>query len=258
MNIIAIVGIYLLVQMSVVWVIYRILKNPSVVDASWSIGLMVAGLIYLFSSPSTPRLQIVSILLIFWALRLAGYLWYTRLYQGHVDKRYTELSTGWKISQSLGFFLNFQLQGLLIFSISLPFYLIIISNLPQLTAIDSVAILLIIAGIAGETTADLQLHQFKKQNSKGVCQTGLWYYSRHPNYFFDWITWFGFTLFALQSSKGYLALLSLLILYIVFNEITGPLTERGSVKSRGQLYINYQQQTSMFFPWFKKKIDSES
>jgi steroid 5-alpha reductase family enzyme len=110
MSIIAVVFFYLVVQMSIVWVIYRILKNPSVVDASWSIGLMMSGLIYLGSSPINARNITVSILLIMWALRLAGYLWYTRIRQGHVDKRYKELSSNWKISRSLGFFLNFQLQ----------------------------------------------------------------------------------------------------------------------------------------------------
>ena len=114
-HIIAIVFIYLFLQMCFVWIIYRLIKNPSVVDASWSIGLMTSGLIYLWSLPMTPRSAVISMLIIIWALRLAGYLWYTRIRQGHVDKRYTELSTNWKISQSLGFFLNFQLQGLLIF-----------------------------------------------------------------------------------------------------------------------------------------------
>jgi steroid 5-alpha reductase family enzyme len=100
-------------------------------------------------------------------------------------------------------------------------------------------------------------NRFKAQHKGGVCNIGLWNYSRHPNYFFDWLTWLGFTLFGIQSNNGYLGLVSLLLLYLIFTRITGPLTERGSVQSRGQKYIDYQNQTSVFFPWFKTKIDSE-
>ncbi|MFA6303441.1 MAG: DUF1295 domain-containing protein [Legionella sp.] len=250
--IILLVFVFIFLQMNVVWVVYRLLKNPSVVDTSWSLGLMIAGLIYLWSVPITPRSAVISALLILWALRLAGYLWYTRISKGHVDKRYTEMSNSWKINQYLGFFLNFQLQGFLIFIISLVFFFISQSNQSNLQPFDALAVFMVLVGIAGESIADLQLNKFKAQEKGGVCTIGLWNYSRHPNYFFDWLSWAGFTLFALQSNKGYLALIPLLLLYYIFTHITGPITERGSVQSRGQKYIDYQKQTSMFFPWFKK------
>ena len=81
----------------------------------------------------------ISALLILWALRLAGYLWYTRIYPGHVDKRYIELSDSWKISPTLGFFINFQLQGLLIFIISFVFFLTSQSNRSSLNVFDLIA-----------------------------------------------------------------------------------------------------------------------
>lgn len=251
------VVIYLFLQMSFMWGLYRILKNPSVVDVSWSLGLMVSGLIYLSRTALSVRSLIIGFLLILWALRLAFYLWYTRIRKGHVDKRYIELSTNWKISPSLGFFINFQLQGLLILIISSVFFLISTSGLTHITMIDVLACCIIAAGIMGETLADLQLHRFKMEHKGEVCRIGLWTYSRHPNYFFDWLSWLGFALFAIQSNIGYLSLLSPLMLYVVFTRMTGPLTERGSIQSRGQKYIEYQKHTSMFFPWFTKKIGSE-
>ena len=257
MNAFAMVLFYLVLQMCFMWMVYRVLKNPSVVDASWSIGLMMSGLIYLGLMPLTPRNAVVSALLILWALRLAGYLWYTRIHKGHVDKRYTALSNNWKINKSLGFFLNFQLQGLLIFIISLVFYWISHSSILNLTLIDGIAIAMVIFGIAGESIADIQLYRFKNRQKGGVCNIGLWNYSRHPNYFFDWLAWLGFMVFALQSHNGCLSIVSPILLYLIFTKMTGPLTERGSVQSRGQKYIDYQKQTSMFFPWFKRKIDSE-
>lgn len=245
--------VYLVLQMVLVWGVYRVLKNPSVVDTSWSLGLMVAGLIYLGAQPLTTRSVVISMLLVLWALRLAGYLWYTRVRHGHVDKRYTELSNEWKINKSLGFFLNFQLQGLFIFILSFLFYLISHTNNAELTLMDVLAIVIVLIGIIGESVADLQLNRFKKNHRGSVCNQGLWHYSRHPNYFFDWLTWLGFTLFALQSDQGYLSLASLLFLYWLFTKLTAPITERSSIQSKGQQYLDYQQQTSMFFPWFKKK-----
>ncbi|WP_133137615.1 DUF1295 domain-containing protein [Legionella rowbothamii] len=257
MHAITIVMIYLFLQMIFMWGLYRILKNPSVVDVSWSLGLMVSGLIYLYLVPLNFRTQVTGILLIIWAWRLAFYLWYTRIREGHVDRRYTELSSRWKISPSLGFFINYQLQGLLILVISSVFFLISQSGLTHITLIDILAFFIITVGIIGETVADLQLQGFKMRHKGEVCNLGLWNYSRHPNYFFDWLSWIGFALLALQSNIGYLGLVSPLMLYIIFTRMTGPLTERGSIESRGQKYIEYQKQTPMFFPWFKKKIDSE-
>lgn len=254
---VGIVVIYLFLQMSFMWGLYRILKNPSVVDVSWSLGLMVSGLIYLSFTPFSFRTLIIGSLLILWALRLAFYLWYTRIRKGHVDKRYIELSTNWKISPSLGFFINFQLQGLLILIISSVFLLVSKSGHTHITTIDIFAFFLIVVGIMSETIADMQLRHFKMRHKGEVCNIGLWNYSRHPNYFFDWLSWMGFSLLAIQSNIRCFGLLSPLMLYVIFTRMTGPLTERGSIKSRGQKYLDYQKKTSMFFPWFKKKSDSE-
>lgn len=249
---IAIVIVYLILQMIFVWVLYKITNNPSIVDSSWSIGLMIAGFIYLFSTPINQRKLIIAVLLSVWALRLSGYIWWTRLRLGHQDKRYTALSSPWKISQSLGFFLNFQIQALLIFLISFMFFLTSLSDAATLSTLDIAAIIIVLTGIAGESIADLQLQRFKRTNSGKVCNIGLWYYSRHPNYFFDWLTWFGFALFAVTSTFGCVSFLSLMALYIIFTRITGPMTERGSIQSRGNAYLQYQATTSMFVPWFKR------
>jgi steroid 5-alpha reductase family enzyme len=242
--------------MSLIWVIYRLLKNPSVVDVSWSIGLMAAGLIYLWSQPMTFRISIISSLLILWSVRLATYLWFTRIRKGHIDKRYSELSNAWKISKSLGFFLNFQLQALFIFIISIVFFFISNSHNTNLSFFDIIACLIIMLGIVGESVADYQLQRFKSAHQGQVCNVGLWAYSRHPNYFFDWLTWWGFTLFSLRYDYGYFGIISVCLLYFIFTRITGPMTERGSIQSRGQAFIDYQKTTSMFFPWFKKKANA--
>lgn len=251
-----IVYVCLFLQMSLIWIIYRLLKNPSVVDVSWSIGLMMAGLIYLWSESITLRNGIISALLILWSVRLAAYLFVTRIRKGHVDARYNELSSNWKINQSLGFFINFQLQALFIFIISIVFLFTGKVHAYDLSFVDIIGCIVVILGVAFESIADLQLQHFKANNKKKVCNVGLWHYSRHPNYFFDWITWCGFTLFSLRYTYGYIGIISPLFLYVIFNHITGPITERGSIQSRGQAFIDYQRETSMFFPWFKNKANS--
>lgn len=250
-NVILLVVAYLFLQMCFVWVLYKIYNNPSIVDTSWSIGLMISGLIYLSSNPINLRKIIIASLLIAWALRLAGHLWLTRLRIGHRDKRYTSISREWKINPDLGFFLNFQLQSALIFIISFVFFFISLSPLETLSMVDVIAIMLILIGIFGESIADMQLEKFKKNYPGQVCDAGLWYYSRHPNYFFDWITWLGFALFGVQSSHGYFGFISIGVLYFIFTQITGPITERGSIQLRGEAYLKYQSSTSMFIPWFK-------
>lgn len=111
-------------HMCLIWVWYRYTKNPSVVDVGWASGLTIIGLLYLYSSPVSARKILFSLVLLIWGLRLGGYLWFTRIHRKLLDKRYTQLSDNWKISKPLGFLLNFQFQGLLIFIVSLPWYFI--------------------------------------------------------------------------------------------------------------------------------------
>jgi steroid 5-alpha reductase family enzyme len=123
----------------------------------------------------------------------------------------------------------------------------------MLSYLDMLAIALILIGIFGETISDTQLQRFKRTHPGKVCDKGMWYYSRHPNYFFDWLTWLGFTVFSLQAALGCFSLISIALLYVIFTRITGPITERGSIQTRGTAYIEYQAQTSMFVPWIKRQ-----
>lgn len=238
--------IILIIYMSVVWFIAEYLKNPSIVDVAWSGGLMLSGLWYLLYQPMTVRLMATAAALIIWGGRLGFFLWWTRVRLGEVDKRYTSLSEQWKMAKSLGFFLNFQLQGQFIFLIALPFYFISHSNLAMLSVFDIIILLMILLAVALESLADWQLEQFKQKASKGVCDEGLWAWSRHPNYFFEWLVWLGFAILALKHPWGFLGLLSPMSLYLIMVKITGPMTEAGSLKSRGDAYKNYQNKTPMF------------
>lgn len=231
-----------------IWFWYRYTNNPSVVDIGWASGLTLSGLIYLTQSEWTLRPFILGLTLIIWGVRLGGYLWYTRIRHKVVDKRYVALSENWKIAQPLGFFLNFQLQGVFIFIISIPWYFTSIKAQSNLSPLDIIGLLIFSIAIIFETASDLQLSDFKKKYPGRVCNAKLWQYCRHPNYFFEWLVWCAFTMFALSLPYGWISIISPLMLYFIMTRITAPLTEKGSIQSRGEAYIQYQKETPMFFP----------
>ncbi len=241
-------------HMSLIWLWYRYTKNPSVVDVGWASGLTLIGMIYLYTSPISMKKIILSLVLFIWGLRLGGYLWYTRIRPNVLDKRYAQLSKNWKMSKPLGFLLNFQFQGLLVGIVSLPWYFVSqLSVDDSLSTIDYLLILMALFSIATESLADFQLQSFKARHVGKVCDVGLWFYSRHPNYFFEWLTWCVFVCFAFPAPLGWLGCISPLVLFVIMTRITAPLTEKSSIESRGELYLSYQKSTPMFFPNILKK-----
>lgn len=243
-----IVALEIILAMTIAWLIYIYKKNPGVVDVAWGIVLTLSGLSYLLSKPLQPYSMVVSFILLIWGIRLSGFLWWTRIRKNEMDKRYVKISEGWTISKSIGFLANYQLQGFFIFIISLPFYFI--ANRPgaSFLPLDYFASFLALFSILMETIADQQLEQWKKHRKGTLCNQGLWSLSRHPNYFFEWLTWCAFCLFALSHSFGWISIISPLCLYLIMTKITGPLTERGSIESKGDAYREYQNNTPMFFP----------
>jgi steroid 5-alpha reductase family enzyme len=131
---------------------------------------------------------------------------------------------------------------------------------PRVSLLEGAAVALWTLAMAGEAAADAQLNKFKSDPSnKGrTCQVGLWRYSRHPNYFFEWLIWVAFATFALGSPGGFWGLLSpVLILYFVLRVTGIPATEAQAIRTRGKEYRRYQQTTSAFVPWFPKTIPRE-
>lgn len=239
------VGIVVIIMLTA-WVWYLIKKNPGVIDMFWSIAITVSGLIALLSGIRSTVQLITALLLLTWGIRLAAYLFLTRVLPGHVDKRYLSLSSDWKVSKALGFLGNYLFQGLLTMMIALPFWWI--RQEAFFSAWTVVGIILVIIGIVFESIADYQLNQYKKKHDGGVCKNGLWQYSRHPNYFFEWLIWVGFSAMAFSIPYGLLSLLSPLLLLGIMLFITVPMTEKQSLESRGEAFKKYQEKTSIFFP----------
>lgn len=231
-----------------IWGIYCWIGNSSIIDVVWALGITWCGWGYsLINNELTVRSTIILLLLLVWALRLSGFLWWTRIKPKHTDPRYDQLSQNW-YSLRLGFLLNYQFQGLLMAIIALPFYWNTAANSWHIT--DSLGIGLVLVGIVGETIADYQLHRFKltKTTSKTIMNQGLWAYSRHPNYFFECLVWLGFAACALSINYGWLALISPILLLSIMLGITLPMTEKQALQSKGEAFRQYQQTTSAFVP----------
>jgi steroid 5-alpha reductase family enzyme len=149
----------------------------------------------------------------------------------------------------------FELQALIAVVFSLPFLLAAGNPSPRLGVLEILGLALALLATVGEATADWQAQRFKRDpgNSAAVVNVGLWRYSRHPNYFFESLVWWGFCIAALDSPWGWITLVCPLFMLYFLLRVTGiPLTEKHSLESRGEAYREYQRTTSRFIPWFPK------
>lgn len=238
--------------MLIAWVLYLICKNPGIIDGFWPITITVNACLFgLRQADHSVYIYLVYACLFIWLLRLGGYLWFTRILPNHVDKRYVDLSEHWQMKKSLGFLWNFLFQGLLAWVMAMPF--LFINQMPYIKPLYYVAIVIILSSIILEAIADQQLQSFKRRYTGKVCNVGFWRYSRHPNYFFEWLMWLGFALVAVSMQLwGWIGLIAPALLLYIMLVLTGPITEKSSLKSRGQAFKNYQKTTSYFVPWFKR------
>lgn len=241
------------VIMLITWLVYLKTQNASNVDVAWVLSSYVVGSFWLWSS-NVPNLDklFIFVLLSLWAIRLGGFLFYTRARVGKIDQRYQTLSQHWTIKQNVAFLLHYQFQGLLLQLVVLPLFIFSVVSLPICFSFKSfLAVLMIGLGIVGEAIADWQLYDFKQSGDKGVCTVGLWGLSRHPNYFCEWLTWLGFSVIVINPAMwaSLFALISPLSLYWIMTKITIGLTEDQILSgSRAQAYREVQKRIPAFFP----------
>ena len=243
--------------MFVLWLIHLAMKNASIVDAGWAGGIGTLAIVYALRAEGDPlRAWVIASMGALWGLRLASHL-LKRILGEPEEGRYVQLRRDWKTNLGLKFFVFFEFQAVLGVVLSIPLLIPTLNPRPGLSILEIAGVALWLVAIAGEAIADAQLRGFKADpsNRGRTCRAGLWNYSRHPNYFFEWLIWVSFALFALGSPWGWLGLVSpALILYFLL-KVTGiPATEAQSLRSRGEEYRRYQETTSAFVPWFHKRI----
>ena len=232
------------VVMAAGWVVQRRLRDAGVVDFLWSAGVgatVVAGALVLEGPPQ--RRLLVAALAGLWSARLAWHLLRDRVLPEGEDGRYQELRHRWGDRFEGRIFLFFQAQGLLA------------APRPALGPLDALGAVVWLVGVGGEALADRQLARWRADPAtRGrTCRAGLWRYSRHPNYFFEWLHWFAYPLVGWGAAWWWIPAAAPLVMLVFIVGVTGiPPTEARALASRGEDYRRYQRETSAFIPWFPR------
>ncbi len=244
----------LCVFFALLYFVARSLDNYGIVDIAWSYAFAPVAAFYAFEATDGwfPRRLVLALIVACWSLRLGTHL-LRRIAKHHPteDNRYQQLRRDWAGNFAPKMFGFFQLQAASVIFLAAPFLFIAHNPAPTFSALEIIALALWLIAFLGESIADAQLRRFVHNPAhKGqVCNVGLWHYSRHPNYFFEWLIWVAYALFAFTAPWGCFGLLSPLIIYFLVTRVTGiPMAEAQSLRSKPEAYRRYQQTTSAFWP----------
>ncbi|HET7269359.1 MAG TPA: DUF1295 domain-containing protein [Oleiagrimonas sp.] len=247
--------VFCAVVMSAGWLWQQRTRNATLVDVLWSACLGIGALMFAVFGDGAlwPRI----------ALGLAGGLWGLRLalhlgVRAHgkpEDGRYLAMRERWQDAAPFRFFLVYQLQALIVVLFALPFLAVAKNDATRPVWLAIGAVIWLVS-VGGEAIADRQLHRFRTNpyHAGKTFRRGLWRYSRHPNYFFEWLHWFACVCFAVGSPVWWLAWVGPVVMYLFLRYLSGvPWTEMQALRSRGNDYRDYQRTTPMLFPWFPRQ-----
>lgn len=240
------------VLLVVVWLIQLFTRNAGLVDVVWSVSVGLIALEYALagSAPIAARL-LMAVLALSWSCRLAGYL-AARMKGQPEDSRYAAARQSWGAKADiymLGFFL---LQAAIAAVLSIPFLVIAYMGASPSLATGLLAVIVWFISVVGEGTADAQLKAFKArpENKGKVCRDGLWYYSRHPNYFFESLHWVSYVVLAIGASWWWATLIGPVLMAVLLLKISGiPTVEGRDASAKREGHDAYVRTTNAFIPW---------
>lgn len=253
-QILLITGLTIFVYMNLVYLLAMKVKNASIVDVAWGLGFVAVALVLLISTGSfNPAAVTLYCLVNLWGLRLTNHLAIRNLGQAE-DWRYRAWRKQWGSSYAWRSYLQiFMLQGLMMWLISLSLVIAFAAGAAYVPEGSWLAagVAVWIIGFGFEAVADWQLAKFKKAGTKkagSVLSTGLWRFSRHPNYFGEILQWWGLWLCVLNLPMGWVAVISPLTITWLIVFVSGvPLLERKYAKDKA--YQAYAKRTSRLVPW---------
>jgi steroid 5-alpha reductase family enzyme len=254
---VAVIAVALSVIMSGAWLIRQRTGNSGWVDTVWTFGLGLVGIGAALMLPPhnfPPREMVVAVLVALWAARLGIYI-AARTAKIADDPRYAKLAAEWGEAAPRRMFFFLQQQAFGSVPLALSVYLAAKNPAPMMRAQDYIGIAIVLIAVIGEALADGQVRRFKANpaNHGKILDTGLWAWSRHPNYFFQWFGWLAWPVIAIDLSGGYLygwlALMGPAVMYWVLRYATGvPYLEAHMERTRGAAFADYRRRTSLFFP----------
>lgn len=243
--------------MSLAWLVQKTTGNSGWVDTIWSLSTGLAALVGIIfaANVSGERKWIAAAIMVIWSLRLATHIG-GRSLGAEEDPRYAALKEEWGDSHASRLFWFLQIQAVAAFILAIAPLAAITTKSAFPAFTDWLAIGVAVVAIAGEAIADRQLTRFRKTKTeeKAICETGLWKYSRHPNYFFEWLFWCSWPVLALSGINGFpthflIAICAPALMYWLLVHVSGiPPLEDHMLRSRGEKFKNYQQRVNAFFP----------
>ncbi len=254
-RIFAIAGITIFLYMGIFYLIAQSIRNNSIVDIGWGLGFVITTLVLIFCSQQieTSKL-IISFLILIWGIRLSFYIYLRNLGKPE-DFRYANWRKEWGRRQPwIAFYKIFMLQGIIMWVVALPVMMVFsrITHLPGYLSISG--ILLFFFGLGFEGLADAQMKRFKydPKNYGKIITSGLWKYTRHPNYFGEALLWWGIGIYAFSVSGYWYSFISPLIISLMLRFVSGvPMLEE-KYKDRED-FREYAAKTSVFIPFIGKK-----
>jgi steroid 5-alpha reductase family enzyme len=235
----------------------RATRNANWVDVGWAASLFVLALGFAATGSGSPAQRLlIGLVAGVWAGRLTLHLLLDRTLGEPEDGRYVHLRAHFGARADLHFAWFFQAQALLAALLALPFLLVANHPAPAIAPLQWLGVGLFVVAKTGEAVADRQLARWRRDPAhRGrTCREGLWRYSRHPNYFCEWLIWVAFALLATPAPHGAFAWLAPASMFLLVTRWTGiPFTEMQALRSRGEDYRRYQQTTNAFFPWFPRE-----
>jgi len=234
------------------WLVQLRRGNAGIVDIIWAwlTGLIACALVLAMAPPQLERATLLIAMIAAWALRLGTHL--ARRVLGEAeDGRYQAMKRALGRYEQPGMFVFFQVQALWAVMFALPVVAAALAPRAAPDLLDALGLLVFAGAWAGENLADRQLARFRRRpDSRGrVCDIGLWRYSRHPNYFFEWLHWFAYPLIGWGAPAWWLCAAGPVVMLVFLYYVTGiPFTEQQAIRSRGEAYRRYQRTTSAFIP----------
>jgi steroid 5-alpha reductase family enzyme len=246
--------------MTLLWLISLALRDASIVDIFWGAGfVVVAWVSHIVGDGPQTRTLLVAILVSIWGLRLAGYLAWRNVGKGE-DFRYQAMrkrhGPTWWIRSLV---VVFGLQGLLMWIVSLPVQAAAVAAEPAaLSWLTWPGIAIYGVGLFFETVGDIQLARFKADPSTAgkVMDRGLWRYTRHPNYFGDFMVWWGLYVVALGAEGTWWTIVGPIVMSTLLMRVSGKALLEKSLSKRREGYAEYVATTNGFFPGPPKRLGS--